>query len=62
MCSEPLGQIVGPTRNFAVEADTGDAAEVMLTWGRRLACHFAYHAEINRANITSGIKEFPPGV
>ena len=60
-CSEPLGQIVGPTCNFSINPNPSNAAEIMLTWGRRLACHFAYHAEINPANITSGIEEFPPG-
>src|SRR5437660_216815 len=61
VCPDPLGKIVGPARNFSIKPNPSDAAEIVLTWCRRLACHFAYDAEINRANITSGIEEFPPG-
>src|SRR5439155_19142022 len=60
-CSEPLGQIVGPTCNFSINRNPSNAAEIMLTWCRRLACHFSYHSVINTANINSGIELFRPG-
>src|SRR6266566_2442918 len=50
VCSEPLGKIVGPARNFSIKPNPSDAAKIVLTWGRWPACHFVYDAEINRAS------------
>ena len=60
MCSDPLGKIVGPARNFSVKPYPGHAAEITLTWGRRLAYYFEYQPEINGTNVGSAIEKFLP--